>query len=122
MKAYRIQVMVCTGTGCVSNHAFDIKEALEKEIAKHNLQNETEIVNTGCNGFCGAGPLLVVQPEGIFYQLLKSTDVPLLVEEHFLKGRPVKKLMYTPPQDKIPIPKMSEIPLRIILHVVVTKL
>jgi NADH:ubiquinone oxidoreductase subunit F (NADH-binding)/(2Fe-2S) ferredoxin len=110
MKAYRIQVMVCTGTGCVSNHAFDIKEALEKEIAKHNLQNETEIVNTGCNGFCGAGPLLVVQPEGIFYQLLKSTDVPLLVEEHFLKGRPVKKLMYTPPQDKIPIPKMSEIP------------
>jgi NADP-reducing hydrogenase subunit HndC len=110
MKAYRIQVMVCTGTGCVSNHAFDIKEALEKEIAKHNLQNETEIVNTGCNGFCGAGPLLVVQPEGIFYQLLKSTDVPLLVEEHFLKGRPVKKLMYTPPHEKNPIPKMSEIP------------
>ena len=110
MKAYRIQVMVCTGTGCVSNHAFDVKEALEKEIAKHNLQNETEIVNTGCNGFCGAGPLLVVQPEGIFYQLLKTTDVPHLVEEHFLKGRPVKKLMYTPPQDKNPIPKMSEIP------------
>jgi NADP-reducing hydrogenase subunit HndC len=110
MKAYRIQVMVCTGTGCVSNHAFDVKEALEKEITKHNLQNETEIVNTGCNGFCGAGPLLVVQPEGIFYQLLKTSDVPLLVEEHFLKGRPVKKLMYTPPQQKTPIPKMSEIP------------
>lgn len=110
MKAYRIQIMVCTGTGCVSNHAFDIRDALEKEIAKHNLQNDTQIVNTGCNGFCGAGPLLVVQPDGIFYQLLKVSDIPLLVEEHFVKGRPVNKLMYTPPQEKIPIPKMSEIP------------
>lgn len=110
MKVHRIQVMVCTGTGCVSNHAFDIRDALEKEITKHNLQNETEIVNTGCNGFCGAGPLLVVQPEGIFYQLLKVTDIPYLVEEHFLKGRPVKKFMYTLPREKNPVPKMSEIP------------
>jgi NADH:ubiquinone oxidoreductase subunit F (NADH-binding)/(2Fe-2S) ferredoxin len=110
MKSFRIQVMVCTGTGCVSNHAFDIKEALEKEIAKHNLQNEADVVTTGCNGFCGAGPLLVVQPEGIFYQLLKVADVAHLVEEHLLKGRPVKRLMYTPPREKNPIPKMSEIP------------
>jgi NADH:ubiquinone oxidoreductase subunit F (NADH-binding) len=42
--------------------------------------------------------------------LLKTTDIPHLVEEHLLKGRPVKKLMYTPPVEKNPIPKMSEIP------------
>lgn len=102
--------MVCTGTGCVSNHAFDIKSALEKEIAKHNLQAEAEVVTTGCNGFCGAGPILVVQPDGIFYQTLKVSDIPFLVEEHLLKGRPVKKLMYVPPKEKAPIPKMSEIP------------
>ncbi len=110
MKTYRIQLMVCTGTGCVSNHAFDIKSALEKEIAKHNLQAEAEVVTTGCNGFCGAGPILVVQPDGIFYQTLKVSDIPFLVEEHLLKGRPVKKLMYVPPKEKAPIPKMSEIP------------
>ncbi len=110
MKSYRLQLMVCAGTGCVSNHSFEIKDALEKQIAKHNLQAEAEVITTGCNGFCGAGPILVVQPDGIFYQQLKVSDIPLLVEEHFLKGRPVKKLMYVPPEKEIPIPKMSSIP------------
>lgn len=102
--------MVCAGTGCVSNHSFDIKEALEKEISKHKLLDEAQVVMTGCNGFCGAGPLLVVQPDGIFYQSLKVTDIPLLVEEHLLKGRPVKKLMYTPPEEKSAVPRMVDIP------------
>ena len=110
MKQYRIQLMVCAGTGCVSNHSFEIKEALEKEIKNQKLENEAQVIMTGCNGFCGAGPILVVQPDGIFYQLLKKSDIPHLVEEHLLKGRPVKKLMYTPPVEKLPIPKMSEIP------------
>jgi (2Fe-2S) ferredoxin len=110
MKHYRIQLMVCAGTGCVLNHSFDVKEALEKEIIKHKLQNEAQVVMTGCNGFCGQGPILVVQPDGIFYQMLKVQDVPLLVEEHLLKGRPVKKLMYVPPVEKTPLPKMSDIP------------
>jgi NADH:ubiquinone oxidoreductase subunit F (NADH-binding)/(2Fe-2S) ferredoxin/NAD-dependent dihydropyrimidine dehydrogenase PreA subunit len=110
MKQHRIQLMVCAGTGCVSNHSFEIKEALEMEIKKCSLEQEAQVVMTGCNGFCGAGPILVVQPDGIFYQLLKTSDIPHLVEEHLLKGRPVKKLMYTPPVEKTPIPKMSEIP------------
>jgi NADH:ubiquinone oxidoreductase subunit F (NADH-binding)/(2Fe-2S) ferredoxin len=110
MKPFRLQVMVCAGTGCVSNHSMEIKEALDREIKKHKLEVEAEVVYTGCNGFCGAGPIVVVQPDGIFYQLLKTSDIPHLVEEHLLKGRPVKKLMYTPPAEKTPIPKMSDIP------------
>jgi NADH:ubiquinone oxidoreductase subunit F (NADH-binding)/(2Fe-2S) ferredoxin len=110
MKPFRLQVMVCAGTGCVSNHSIEIKEALDREIKKHKLEAEAEVVYTGCNGFCGAGPIVVVQPDGIFYQLLKTKDVAHLVEEHLLKGRPVKNLMYTPPAEKTPIPKMADIP------------
>jgi NADH:ubiquinone oxidoreductase subunit F (NADH-binding)/(2Fe-2S) ferredoxin/NAD-dependent dihydropyrimidine dehydrogenase PreA subunit len=102
--------MVCAGTGCVSNQSLKIKDKLENEIIKKGLQNEVSVVTTGCNGFCAVGPLMVVQPDGIFYQLLKETDIPHLVEEHFIKGRPVKELMYTPPKEKAPIPKMSDIP------------
>ncbi|MFP4082299.1 MAG: FAD-dependent oxidoreductase [Candidatus Aminicenantes bacterium] len=64
---------------------------------------------TGCNGFCAAGPIMIVQPDGIFYQKLEEEDIPFLVEEHLLKGRPVKKLMYTPPTEAEPIPKMADI-------------
>jgi NADH:ubiquinone oxidoreductase subunit F (NADH-binding)/(2Fe-2S) ferredoxin len=101
--------MVCTGTGCVSNNSFEIKKALETEIKKKGLENEIEVVPTGCNGFCAEGPLLVVQPDGIFYGHLTEKDIPHLVEEHLLKGRPVPKLMYHPPETKVPIPKMNEI-------------
>lgn len=108
--AYRTYLMVCAGTGCVANHSMKIKDKLEGEIDKRGLQNEICVVTTGCNGFCAVGPLMVVQPDGIFYQLLKETDIPHLVEEHFMKGRPVNELMYTPPQQKAPVPRMSEIP------------
>ena len=93
----------------MSNHAFDIKEALEKEIARQGLADEVAVVTTGCNGFCERGPVMVVQPENIFYQQLKEKDIPFLVEEHFLKGRPVQKLMYVPPKEEVAIPKMSDI-------------
>ncbi len=108
-RSYRLHLMVCAGTGCVSNHSFEVKGALEKEIKKQGLENEVLVVTTGCNGFCERGPLLVVQPGNIFYQQLTVKDVPHLVEEHFLKGRPVAKLMYTPPEEKNPIPVLSDI-------------
>jgi NADH-quinone oxidoreductase subunit F len=102
--------LVCAGTGCVSCGSFKIKEALEKEIARRGLGDEVQVVATGCNGFCERGPIVMVQPDGIFYQLLKTEDVPWLIEEHLLKGRPVKKLMYVPPADDKPVPKMMDIP------------
>ena len=109
MKPYRTNVMLCGGTGCVSNGAFKIKDALERELRKHNLQDEVGVVMTGCNGFCAQGPVAVVKPDEIFYQLLEEKSVARLVEEHFLKGRPVKELLYTPPAEKTPVPKMSDI-------------
>ena len=109
MKHYRAHLLVCAGTGCVSCGSFKIKEALEKEVKKRNLQDEVQVVATGCNGFCERGPIVLAQPDGIFYQLLTVEDVPLLVEEHLLKGRPVKKLMYVPPDEKQPVPKMKDI-------------
>ena len=107
---YRSNIMICAGTGCVANGSLKVKDALETELIKRNLQNEVKIVLTGCNGFCAKGPVMVVYPEDIFYQVVKPEDVPHLVEEHFIKGRPVQKFLYTPPTEKKTIPVMNEIP------------
>jgi len=109
MKPHRAHLLVCAGTGCVSCGAFPLKEALEKEIARRGLQDEILVVATGCNGFCERGPIVMVHPDGIFYQRLKVEDVPFLVEEHLIKGRPVEKFMYVPPTKKAPVPKMADI-------------
>ncbi len=107
---FRTDVLICMGTTCIENNSFEIRESIAKELKKHNLTEEIRLVSTGCFGFCDAGPIILVQPDGVFYQGVKEKDVPFLVEEHFLKGRPVKKLMYTPPKEKMPIPTLPEIP------------
>lgn len=109
MKQYRTHLLVCAGTGCVAAGSFEIKAALEKEITRRKLKDEVTVISTGCNGFCERGPIVVVQPDGIFYQRLKLEDIPILVEEHLLKGRPVRKLLYVPPAEEKPIPKMMDI-------------
>ena len=109
MKTYRINAMVCAGTGCVSGGAFKVMDALKAEVEKLGLSDEVEVIQTGCNGFCARGPILVVYPDGIFYEELTVEDIPKLAEEHFLKGRPYKPKMYTEPETKEEIPKMSEI-------------
>jgi len=106
---HRMHLMLCAGTGCVSGGSYKIKDALERELAKHKLTDEVAVVMTGCNGFCAQGPVMVVQPDEIFYQRLNEKDIPYLVEEHMLKGRPVEKFMYTRPVEKSAVPKMSEI-------------
>ncbi len=101
--------MVCSGTGCVASGIGLVKECLEKELARRDLQREIEVIPTGCNGFCALGPVMVVYPEGIFYVQVKPDDIPHLVEEHFLKGRPVEKLMYKEPVQKTTVPLMRDI-------------
>jgi len=106
---YRAHLLVCAGTGCVSNRSFAVMTALEKEIADQGLQDEIQVVPTGCNGFCERGPIIVHQPDGIFYQSVSEEEIPKLVEEHCLKGRPYEKLMYVPEEGELPVPRLADI-------------
>jgi NADH-quinone oxidoreductase subunit F len=56
------------------------------------------VLATGCPGFCERGPLVVVRPEGIFYERVKVTDVPEIVEETLVKGKVVERLLYEDPR------------------------
>ncbi|MDD6876549.1 MAG: NADH-quinone oxidoreductase subunit NuoF [Clostridiaceae bacterium] len=91
---YRSHVLVCGGTGCTSNHSAEVIAALEAEIAKNGLAEEVKVVRTGCFGLCAAGPIMIVYPEGAFYSRVNADDIPEIVTEHLLKGRPVKRLLY----------------------------
>ncbi len=106
---YRMQFMMCAGTGCMASGSLEVRDALEKELAKRNLQDEVQIIMTGCNGFCAMGPLVVVYPEGIFYNQVRPEHAPLIVEEHVLKGRIVEKLLFKEELAKDRVPLMKDI-------------
>ncbi|HWR57909.1 MAG TPA: NAD(P)H-dependent oxidoreductase subunit E, partial [Thermodesulfovibrionales bacterium] len=110
MERYRASVMLCGGTGCIAGGSLKLKYALDEELKNRGLEDEINVVLTGCNGFCAEGPVMTVYPEDIFYEKVKVDDVPLIVEEHFIKGRPVQKLMYKEPVKKQTIPLMKDIP------------
>ena len=92
---YRSHVLVCGGTGCTSSGSVKIIEEFERELAATGLTEEVKVVKTGCFGLCALGPVVIVYPEGSFYSRVKAEDVKEIVDEHLLKGRIVKRLLYT---------------------------
>ena len=92
---YRSHVLVCGGTGCTSSGSQQIIETLKAELEKNGLTEEVAVVQTGCHGLCALGPIMIVYPDASFYSMVKSEDIPEIVTEHLLKGRIVKRLLYT---------------------------
>ena len=91
----RNHILVCGGTGCTSSGSHAIVEKLNEELAKNNLQDEVKVVTTGCFGLCALGPIMIVYPEGAFYSRIEPDMIPEIVSEHIIKGRVVKKYLYT---------------------------
>ncbi len=110
MKMFRSHLLLCGGTGCHASGSLTVKKALVAELLKKGLSEEIKLVETGCNGFCAMGPIMVVYPEGVIYMLIKPDDIPELVEEHLVKGRVLQRLLYREPTTEAVIPTMQEIP------------
>ncbi len=91
---YRSHVLVCGGTGCTSSNSQKIIDTMNAELKAKGLENEVQVIRTGCFGLCALGPIMIVYPEGCFYSEVKVEDVPEIVEEHLLKGRMVTRLLY----------------------------
>ncbi len=93
MKYFRSHVLVSINETSVAAGVQAFISALRNELAKTGLTEEINVLETGPLGFFGRGICLTVYPENINYEAVKTEDIPELVAEHFLKGRPVKRLM-----------------------------
>ena len=103
-------MLICGGTGCHATGSIPVKDALIAAIEEKGLGEKVQVIETGCNGFCALGPLLVIHPGDIFYQKLGAEDMPELVESHLINGKPVKRLLYKDPVSKKKIAVQTEIP------------
>ena len=103
-------VRVCCTTACRAGGALEIVNNLEKELSDTGLQGKVEIKKTGCRGFCEKGPVLVIEPEEIFYNLVKPKDVAKIVDYTLTDGRPVKHLLYKDAETRKKITNEKDIP------------
>ena len=109
MDIARGHVLVCGGTGCTSSRSEQIIEEMEKQLKDKGLDKEIKVVKTGCFGLCALGPIMIVYPEGAFYSKVKVDDVAEIVEEHLLKGRIVKRLLYDETVEEDNIKSLNEV-------------
>ena len=93
-----------------SSNSQEIMRRLEEEIKKKGLDKEVNVVCTGCFGLCSLGPVVIVYPEGSFYSKVTLADIPEIVEEHLLKGRIVKRLLYQETIDNDAIHSLTDTP------------
>jgi len=105
----KTRVLVCEGTGCVSSKSPEIRMALEKTVNELGLGEKVEVGFTGCHGFCQQGPIVVVEPEGIFYCRVGPKDAKDIAESHLVGGEPVKRLFYRHPVTKEVVPHYRDI-------------
>ncbi len=121
--ALKQRLIICAGTGCVANGAMDVYEALVDELKRQDLNVTVSLQKengkaedgyyvspSGCQGFCQAGPLVTVQPQGWLYVKVKPEDVAELVKETFVRNQPLERLLYKNPADDKIYAKQEEIP------------
>lgn len=97
LRKIKRQILVCGGTGCISSGCREVQNALKEELINNNLENEVEIVETGCHGFCEKGPIVIVYPEKIFYCEVSAEDIKELVETQLIEGKILERLLYRNP-------------------------
>jgi NADH-quinone oxidoreductase subunit F len=110
------RITICAGTGCGAYGCGEIVSALKDELKRRKLQRDVEIKITGCHGFCERGPLLVINPQKLFYQKVQVEDVPEIMSETMEKGNVIDRLLYVNPatgekivrEDEVPFYKLQE--------------
>lgn len=109
MADYKMHILVCGGTGCRASQAEQIVKNFKLELAQKSLDKEIKVVTTGCFGFCEKGPVVKIIPDNTFYTQVTPQDVTDIVEEHFIKGRPLKRLLYHNPKNEFSVTSAKNI-------------
>ena len=109
MDMVRGHILCCGGTGCTSSGSEAVIAEMEAQLKAYGLDKEFKVVKTGCFGLCALGPIMIVYPEGAFYSRVKVEDIKEIVEEHLLKGRIVKRLLYQETVEDDNIKSLNEV-------------
>ena len=89
---YRVNILCCGGTGCTASSSTEIVDNLNECIQKYHLENEVNVVKTGCFGLCQKGPIVAIYPEKVFYSHVKPEDAEKIIVDHIMHGSVVKDL------------------------------
>ncbi|MGF1536074.1 MAG: ferredoxin [Elainellaceae cyanobacterium] len=83
------RVLVCQNRTCRKQGAAKVLAAFR------NQPVPGEVVESGCLGQCGNGPMVLVQPDEVWYCGVRPDEVPAVVVRHLQQGHPVRGMLYS---------------------------
>ena len=95
------KILVCLGPGCLAAGSERIYEVFAENISKSNIKGLTveAVKKTGCHGLCAQGPLVSIEPDGLFYTKVQAKSVPEIIEKTLQNNETVSKLLYSAPDN-----------------------
>jgi len=109
LAAVEQRITVCNGTGCRACGGVEVKDALIAKLASRGLSDRVDVMPTGCQGYCQRGPLVVIEPAGIFYHGVVPEDAAQIVTETIENGELVEDLLLEDPVTGERIPHRDDI-------------
>jgi len=97
----KLVVHVCLGTGCTASGSAEVYESLKEAVQGSGMADEVLVRPTGCHGFCELGPVVLVEPDGVFYHGVKPEDATDVLQSIAQNGPPVERLLYDGDEGKV---------------------
>ena len=100
------KILMCAGAGCIASGSLEVKRALVAHMEEAGLS--LPVVETGCLGPCAQGPVMRVEPDGVFYESVAPSDAAQIVQEHLVRGNPVMRLAHRNTHDGKPVLRIED--------------
>jgi len=89
----RIKLVVCSGTACIDPGGKRLEPMIERVLQERGIADSVDIEEAVAYGECGRCPMMIVEPDGVFYEKLDPAKIERIIDEHIVGGKPVEELL-----------------------------
>lgn len=90
----KLCITISSGTCGQVRGSQKVVEGIYDAVKKYEAKDKVSIRVTGCHGFCLVEPIVIIYPDGIFYQRVEAKDAEDIIKETILNNRIVDRLLY----------------------------
>ncbi len=87
------KICVCCGAGCISSGSEEVLKKLQDEVKARGMEQDVEVVPTGCMGPCNQGPLVKYLPENTIYQRVDCHNLDRIIQSQLVEQKPLEELL-----------------------------